>query len=104
VTRVVGLDRLILFSTETADAWVLDWEDERALCLAQGGTLQKVNITETEKEFAIEWSSRYKIDGDLMVFEHDAGRVTSVQGYPTEVIMQTAGRLAEERGGGLTRR
>ena len=33
VTQVVGVGSLVLFSTETGDAWVLDWEDARALCL-----------------------------------------------------------------------
>ena len=104
VARVVGLGPLILFSTETGDAWLLDWEDERALCLARGGVRQQVNITDTESQFAIEWASGYRIDGDVMTFEHDSGRVASVQGYPTAVIMQTARRLAEERGRGLTTR
>ena len=55
VARVVGLGPLILFSTETGDAWLLDWEDDRALCLARGGAAQQVNITDTESQFAIEW-------------------------------------------------
>jgi len=104
LARVVGLGPLILFSTETGDAWLLDWEDERALCLARDGAPQQVNITDTESRFAIEWTSAYRIDGDVMTFEHDHGRVASVQGYPTPLIMQTARRLAEERGGGLTTR
>lgn len=103
VARVVGLGPLILFSTETGDAWLLDWEDGRALCLARGGAPQLVNITDTESHFAIEWTSDYRIDGDLMTFEHDSGKLVSVQGYPTSLIMQTARRLAQERGGGLTR-
>ncbi len=34
VARVVGLGPLILFSSGTGDAWLLDWQDESALCLA----------------------------------------------------------------------
>ena len=97
VVRVVGMGPLILFSTETGDAWLLDWEDERALCLARGGAPQEVNITDTEDQFGIEWTSDYTINGDVMTFEHHSGAVTSVQGYPTHLILQTARRLAEER-------
>jgi len=94
VTRVVGLGPLILFSTETRDAWLLDWQDERGLCLARGGVEQRVTITETEQHFAIEWTTDYKIEGDVMTFQDDAGSVVSIQGYPTAAIVQTARRLA----------
>lgn len=97
VTRVVGLGPLILFSAATGDAWLLDWEDERALCLASGGAPQHVNITDTESQFAIDWTCGYRINGEVMTFEHDSGGVASVQGYPTAVIMDTVRRLAEDR-------
>jgi hypothetical protein len=103
VPRVVGLGPLILFSTKTGDAWLLDWEDERALCLARGGTRQQVNISETATQFAIEWNCSYQIDGELITFLDDFGRAVEVQGYPTPFIIQTARRLAEERARGLTR-
>jgi hypothetical protein len=94
ITRVVGLGPLIFFSTETGDAWLLDWQDERALCLARGGTSQKANIVETENDFAIEWTSDYRIQGDVMTFQHGTGRVESIHGYPTAAILQTTQRLA----------
>jgi len=95
VARVVGLGPLIFFSTETRDAWLLDWQDERALCLARDGVPQQISITETERNFAIEWTCGYKSDGDVMTFDDDAGRVVSIHGYPTAAILQTARRLAE---------
>jgi hypothetical protein len=100
VVRVVGLGPLILFSTDTGDAWLLDWQDERALCLARGGVAQDVNITETESQFAIEWTSDYRISDDVITFQHDSGRVVSVQGYPTQVITETVRRLAEDQAAG----
>ena len=93
-TRVVGLGPLILFSTDTGDAWLLDWQDGRALCLARGGTPQNVNIVETESSYAIEWTSGYRITGDVMTVQDGTGRVQSIHGYPTTVILQTARRLA----------
>ena len=96
VARVVGLGPLILFSSDTGDAWLLDWEDKSALCLARDGVKQEFNITETEQQFAIEWTSDYEIIGDLMTFRDTSGKVVSIQGYPTAVILQTARRLAED--------
>jgi len=94
VGRVVGLGPLILFSSDTGDAWLLDWQDQSALCLARGGVEQEYNITDTEDQFAIEWTSEYEITGDVMTFRDASGRAVSIQGYPTAVILQTARRLA----------
>ncbi len=95
VARVVGLGPLILFSSDTGDAWLLDWQDKSALCLARGGVQQQFGITDTEHQFAIEWTSDYKITGDLMTFRDTSGRAVSIHGYPTDAILQTARRLAQ---------
>jgi hypothetical protein len=99
VARVVGLGPVILFSSKTGDAWVLDWEDGRALCLARSGDPQDVHITDTESQFSIEWTSSYTITGEVMTFEHKPGRAVSILGYPTAAIMETTQRLAEDREG-----
>jgi hypothetical protein len=52
--RLVTLGKLILFSTETGDAWVLDPEDGLALCLARAGDPQPFTITEIPTTFGIE--------------------------------------------------
>jgi hypothetical protein len=96
VARVVGLGPLILFSSDTGDAWLLDWQDKSALCLARGGVQQKFHITETEQQFAVEWTSNYEIIGDLMTVRDTSGKAVSIQGYPTAAILQTARRLAED--------
>ena len=93
--RVVGLGPLILFSSDTGDAWLLDWQDKSALCLARDGVQQQFKITEAGQQFAVEWTSNYEIVGNLMVFQYTSGNVVSIQGYPTDVILQTARRLAE---------
>jgi hypothetical protein len=96
--RVVGLGPLIFFSTETGDAWLLDHEDELALRLARDGSPQPVHITESKKDFVIQWTSRYRIDGEVMTFYSDGGRPTSVRGYPTTAIMDTVRRARGARG------
>ena len=50
--RIVGVAGLVLFSTDTGDAWALDPEDGLAACLARGGTPQELTVLETESQFA----------------------------------------------------
>ncbi len=85
-SRVVRLGQLIFFSTETGDAWMLDPEDELALCLARDGVVQKVKINETPKNFSIEWSCGYDIEGNFFVVTERFGRTKSIFGYPTAEI------------------
>jgi hypothetical protein len=63
-SRVVGLGRLILFSTQTGDAWLLDPADNLALCLARDGERQNFSILETPTNFQIVWEAEYAIDGE----------------------------------------
>ena len=92
--RVVTLGPLILFSTETGDAWMLDPEDGLALCLAQDGEAQPFTITETSANFGIEWKADYQIDGDVFIVTERSGRIRSILGYPTREILRTT-RMSE---------
>ena len=55
----VTLGSLIFFSTDNGDAWVLDFDDRLALCLALEGKAQPYRIVETDTRFAIEWNAKY---------------------------------------------
>src|SRR3954467_10150157 len=60
--RIITLGPLVLFSTETGDAWLLDPADHLALRLARDGDLLPAQIEETEMSFAIGWTSQYRIE------------------------------------------
>jgi hypothetical protein len=90
--RVVSLGSLVFFSTETSDAWMLDAEDNLALPLAAAGTRLPFTITETPERFAIQWAGRFRIDGDLMTFGDNTGRVRTIIGYPTREISAALAR------------
>lgn len=92
--RLVTLGDLILFSTETGDAWMLDPEDGLASCLARAGDPQPVTITETPTTFGIEWAANYRIEGALFIVAERSGQVRSILGYPTQAIMQAARRVS----------
>jgi hypothetical protein len=61
--RIVTLGQLLLFSTETGDAWLLDPSDQLATPLARDGDALSVHIEETDTNFAIGWTGVYRIDG-----------------------------------------
>jgi hypothetical protein len=53
--RVVIIGQLMLFSSETGDAWLIDRDDHLALRLARGGDPEPFHIEETDTSFAIDW-------------------------------------------------
>jgi hypothetical protein len=90
--RVVTLGPLLLFSTETGDAWMLDPQDGLALCLALEGEEQSFTIVETSANFSVEWGASYHIDGDRFVVISQPDRVQTFFGYPTAEILRAIRR------------
>ena len=87
--RIVTIGQLILFSTDTGDAWLLDVTDQLAVRLARDGDPEPIYLEETDTSFAIEWKGRYRIEGPAFVYaDRDTGRVTTIVGYPTQKLAQ----------------
>ena len=87
--RMVTIGQLILFSTDTGDAWLLDVTDQLAARLARDGDPEPIHLEETDTSFAIAWKGHYRIEGPAFVYaDRDAGRVTTILGYPTQKIAQ----------------
>jgi len=81
--RMVILGQLILFSTDTGDAWLLDVADQLAARLARNGDPEPIHLEETDTSFAIEWKGHYRIERSAFVYaDRDTGRVTTILGYP----------------------
>ena len=53
--RVVTIGQLVLFSTETGDAWLLDPSDQLAARLARDGDPEPFHIEENETTFTVDW-------------------------------------------------
>ena len=89
--RLVTVGPLVLFSTETGDAWLLDPADRLAARVARDGDPEELHFEETDMNFAIGWKGNYQIDGDAFVFiDRDTARVTTILGYPTHRLAQVA--------------
>jgi len=89
--RIITIGQLILFSTETGDAWLLDRTDFLAARLARDGETEPIHILETAATFAIEWKGNYRINGPAFVYsDRDTGRVITILGYPTDKLVDIA--------------
>ena len=87
--RLVSAGPLVLFSTETGDAWLLDPSDQLAARLARDGDPKPIHIEETDTTFAIGWKGHYRIEGPAFVYlDQASGRVTTTLGYPTHTLNQ----------------
>ena len=90
-SRILTIGQLVLFSTETGDAWLLDPADRLAARLARDGQNEAIHIEETDTTFAIGWKGRYRIDGPAFVYsDHNTGRVATIIGYPTDKLSEIA--------------
>ena len=87
--RIVTIGQLVLFSTDTGDAWLLDPSDQLAARLARDGDPEPIRIEENDTAFAIDWKGRYRIDGSAFVYiDRETGNLTTVHGYPTHKLTQ----------------
>jgi hypothetical protein len=53
--RVITIGQIILFSTETGDAWLIEPSDQLAARLARDGDPEPFHIEENETTFTIDW-------------------------------------------------
>ena len=87
--RIVSIGPLVLFSTDTGDAWILEPANHLASKLASDGDALPVHIEESQTTFAIEWQGRYRIEGDTFVYEDNkVTRLVAIRGYPTKHILR----------------
>lgn len=92
-SRIVTIGPLLLFSTESGDAWILDPADHLATRVAEAGDPRPVHLEETATGFAVGWRGRYEISGSAFIFSDDElGRVTTILCYP---IRDITSRIAE---------
>jgi hypothetical protein len=93
--RFVTVASLVLFSTETGDAWLLDPTDGLAARLARDGDPEDLYFEETETRFAIGWRGNYRIEGDAFIFtDRDSGRIVTILGYPTQRLAQLGSKIS----------
>lgn len=89
--RFVTLGKLVFFSTQFGDAWVLDAEDHFAACVCRDYVPQPLRILETPDTFGIEWPASFAIEGEDFVVQKHSGGILVKHGYPTPEILAACG-------------
>ena len=85
--RVVNFGQIVLFSTASGDAWLLDASDRLAARLARNGDPEPIEIEDTETTFAIGWKGQYRLEGAAFIYtDWDTKRATTILGYPTRKL------------------
>ena len=85
--RIGRFREMVMFSTESGDAWMLDTEDQTANRLAQDGVPRTVYIDETDTNILVNWQGHYRLDPPVFVYaDNTTGKVVSILGYPDEVF------------------
>ena len=86
IGHIIRLNELILFSTNTGDAWILDIEDNLAICLVKAEVKQKYKIIDTPSQFGFDWTHKYQIDGNRFTVINKMGGKRTIIGYPLKEI------------------
>jgi hypothetical protein len=95
--RMVSIGPLVLFSTKTGDAWILDPVDQLAARLASNGDPLPLYIEETNTNYAIGWQGRYRIDADAFVYEdNESRRLIAIRGYPIQLLLRVITEVDRE--------
>ena len=83
--RIVAIGQLVLFSTDTGDAWLLDRT-------ARSRRRERTRPHRgTDTAFTVEWKGRYRIEGPAFVYsDKESGRIITILGYPTDKLTETA--------------
>lgn len=93
-SRIVTIGPVVLFSTETGDAWVLDPADHLAMQAAREGEPLPVQIEETATRFTIGWGGQYHIEGPAFVYvAKDTRTARAILGYPTRLIAAESAKV-----------
>ncbi len=84
--RIVSVGGLVFFSTGDGDAWLLDVEDNLALCLMRGFERCEVEVQDGAETFSIRWDSTFAIEEGCFLVASQSGKATAYPGYPTSAL------------------
>lgn len=93
--------QFVLMATEDGDAWLLDPEEDRALCLAWHGVRQEVVVRDLPTRLEILWHGTFDLNGPFFAVQTDHPGVGSryIAGYPMDQLRECldAARSADKR-------
>jgi hypothetical protein len=82
----IRIGSIVLFSTATGDAWVIEAQTGAAARLARAGEAGPIPIVVTPGKFDIVWEARYHLDDENFTAIEDDGNSETTSGYPVALI------------------
>jgi hypothetical protein len=78
----------VLMSTDDGDAWMLDPEGDRALCLCWHEERQQVAVRDLPTRLEVEWDGTFELSGPFFVLSTSHALVGSrhIRGYPVDEL------------------
>ena len=87
--RIVTIGQLVLFSTDSGDAWLLYPSDQLAARLARDGDPEPIRIEENNTPLQlIGRAAIASMDSAFVYIDRETGNLTTVHGYPTHKLTQ----------------
>ncbi|MDQ6878182.1 MAG: hypothetical protein M3082_10900 [Candidatus Dormibacteraeota bacterium] len=85
---------LVLFSTASRDAWLLDPEEDLALCLVWAGTKQPAAIDGQARGIQVAWDGTFELAGDFFKVDvrHPEIGARAIGGYPLDELRRLIDR------------
>jgi len=98
-SRIVSIGQVVLFSSESGDAWMLDPSEHLAVRLASEGQPEPIHLEDTDTTFTVAWTGQYRIEGPAFLYTNrDSRRLTTMFGYPTRKLAQVGATGAGSAG------
>ena len=93
--------QFVLMATEDGDAWLLDPEEDKALCLVWHGVRQEVVVRDLPTRIEIQWHGDFQLSGHFFSVQTDHPGVGSrfIAGYPVDRLRECleVARSADKR-------
>jgi len=78
----------VLFSSGIGDAWLLEPDEQLAMCLVWQGERQTIGVRDEPDRIEVEWDGAYELRGDFFTVEsrHPVIGTRAIGGYPLEGV------------------
>lgn len=80
----VACPPFVLFSTGLGDAWLLEPDEQLAMCLVWQGAREEIGISEDPSRIEVAWDGSYELLGDFFNLETNNPKIgdRAIGGYP----------------------
>ena len=84
----VACPPFVLFSTGVGDAWLLEPDEQLAVCLVWQGAREEIGISENPSRIEVAWDGSYELLGDFFRVETNNPKIgdRAIGGYPLSEV------------------